>query len=411
LSEAFEIFPHRLDRTRVGVFAGEPLRMSATASSRLDRYSLRPEWGVKIDTIIRFTGNPKSFADQKTLCCLRSLSIVDVLDNRDLARRESMFYDVLVIGNEEEGLDRAISAARVGRRVGIVAENRESVSLNHMRCAAMSLQRSANGGWTMGDWRQAAIWLSQEEAVARLATMEQLGIERLEGTARLISSASVEVADAGVRNVIFAKEIVLACGTRSRQPVSFACDGVRVLVAESLLNLDALPQTSIVIGAGSTGVMTASLLADLGVETTLVDERASLLDLFGRFDQLLTKNRAEKMTFRFGEEAIGAELGIHHDSLPSVRLSTGRLLFADVILVCVGREGNTDQMQLDAVGVGVDEHGRLWCDGQGKTWCSQITAVGDLIGFKPDRLHDSMFRQEMRAGRSVPVHVKGATGV
>ncbi len=411
MSEAFEIFPHRLDRTRVGVFAGEPLRMSATASSRLDRYSLRPEWGVKIDTIIRFTGNPKSFADQKTLCCLRSLSIVDVLDNRDLARRESMFYDVLVIGNEEEGLDRAISAARVGRRVGIVAENRESVSLNHMRCAAMSLQRSANGGWTMGDWRQAAIWLSQEEAVARLATMEQLGIERLEGTARLISSASVEVADAGVRNVIFAKEIVLACGTRSRQPVSFACDGVRVLVAESLLNLDALPQTSIVIGAGSTGVMTASLLADLGVETTLVDERASLLDLFGRFDQLLTKNRAEKMTFRFGEEAIGAELGIHHDSLPSVRLSTGRLLFADVILVCVGREGNTDQMQLDAVGVGVDEHGRLWCDGQGKTWCSQITAVGDLIGFKPDRLHDSMFRQEMRAGRSVPVHVKGATGV
>lgn len=397
MSEAFEIFPHRLDRTRVGVFAGEPLRMSATASSRLDRYSLRPEWGVKIDTIIRFTGNPKSFADQKTLCCLRSLSIVDVLDNRDLARRESMFYDVLVIGNEEEGLDRAISAARVGRRVGIVAENRESVSLNHMRCAAMSLQRSANGGWTMGDWRLAAIWLSQEEAVARLATMEQLGIERLEGTARLISSASVEVADAGVRNVIFAKEIVLACGTRSRQPVSFACDGVRVLVAESLLNLDALPQTSIVIGAGSTGVMTASLLADLGVETTLVDERASLLDLFGRFDQLLTKNRAEKMTFRFGEEAIGAELGIHHDSLPSVRLSTGRLLFADVILVCVGREGNTDQMQLDAVGVGVDEHGRLWCDGQGKTWCSQITAVGDLIGFKPDRLHDSMFRQEMRA--------------
>ena len=366
--------------------------------------------GVKIDTIIRFTGNPKSFADQKTLCCLRSLSVVDVLDSRDLAGRDVMFYDVLVIGNEVEGLDRAISAARAGRRVGIVAENRESVSLSHVRCAAMSLQRSANGGWTMGDWRQAAIRLSQSEAAARLAIMKQLGIERLEGTARLISSASVEVADAGVRNVIFAKEIVLACGTRSRQPVSFACDGVRVLVAESLLNLDALPQTSIVIGAGSTGVMTASLLADLGVETTLIDERASLLDLFGRFDQLLTKNRAEKMIFRFGEEAIGAELGTHHDPLPSVRLSTGRLLFADVILVCVGRQGNTDQMQLDAVGVGVDEHGRLWCDGQGKTWCSRITAVGDLIGFKPDRLHDSTFRQEIRAGRSVPVPVKGATG-
>ena len=148
--------------------------------------------GVKIDTIIRFTGNPKSFADQKTLCCLRSLSVVDVLDSRDLAGRDVMFYDVLVIGNEVEGLDRAISAARAGRRVGIVAENRESVSLSHVRCAAMSLQRSANGGWTMGDWRQAAIRLSQSEAAARLAIMKQLGIERLEGTARLISSASVD---------------------------------------------------------------------------------------------------------------------------------------------------------------------------------------------------------------------------
>ena len=147
------------------------------------------------------------------------------------------------------------------------------------------------------------------------------------------------------------------------------------------------------------------------METTLVDERASLLDLLGRFDLLFTKNRAEKLTFRFGEEAIGAEFGSHHDQLPSVRLASGRRLFADVILVCVGREGNTEQMQLNAVGVGVDEHGRLWCDSQGKTWCSQITAVGDLIGFKPDRPQDSMPRPEIRAGKSVPVHVKGATGV
>jgi hypothetical protein len=36
--------------------------------------------------------------------------------------------------------------------------------------------------------------------------------------------------------------------------------------------------------------------------------------------------------------------------------------------------------------------------------------VGDLIGFKSDRLHDSTFRREIRAGRSVPVPVKGATG-
>ena len=384
--------------------------MSASASSRLDQYSLRLDWGVKIETIVRFTGNPKSLTDRKALCCLRRLSVADVLDIRGLAGRNAMFYDVLVIGNDAEGLDRAISAARTGRRVGIVAENCESVSLNHVRCAAMLLQRSAKGGWTMGDWRQAAIRLRQEEAVARLATMEQWGIERLEGTARLISSASVEVADAGVKNVIFAKEIVLACGTRSRKPASFACDGVRVLVAESLLNLDTLPQTSIVIGAGSTGVMTASLLADLGVETTLIDERASLLDLLGRFDQILTKNRAEKMTFHFGEEAIGVEFATHQDQLPSVRLASGRRLFADVILVCVGREGNTEQMQLNAVGVGVDEHGRLWCDSQGKTWCSQITAVGDLIGFKPDRPQGSMPRKESRAGKSVRSPVEASTG-
>ena len=97
--------------------------MSASASSRLDQYSLRLDWGVKIETIVRFTGNPKSLTDRKALCCLRRLSVADVLDIRGLAGRNAMFYDVLVIGNDAEGLDRAISAARTGRRVGIVAEN------------------------------------------------------------------------------------------------------------------------------------------------------------------------------------------------------------------------------------------------------------------------------------------------
>ena len=52
------------------------------------------------------------------------------------------------------------------------------------------------------------------------------------------------------------------------------------------------------------------------------------------------------------------------------------------VAVCVGRVGNTESLHLEAAGVGLDERGRVWCDANGGTWASHITAAGDVVGFR-----------------------------
>ena len=86
------------------------------------------------------------------------------------------------------------------------------------------------------------------------------------------------------------------------------------------------------------------------------------------------------IAFRLGDEMIGVET--RGDDSVAVRLASGKVFIAQTALVCVGRVGETESLNLEAAGVGVDERGRVWCDAKGGTWASHITAVGNIVGFR-----------------------------
>lgn len=97
----------------------------------------------------------------------------------------------------------------------------------------------------------------------------------------------------------------------------------------------------------------------------------------------LFEAQAHDIAFRLGDEVIGIEPS---DRQAVVRLASGRVLKGDAALVCAGREGRTDGLDLESVGVGLDERGRVWCDARGRTWNPQITAVGDVVGFRTNHI-------------------------
>ena len=288
-----------------------------------------------------------------------------------------MTYDLLVIGDEREGIDRAISAAREGRRVAVIGARDTIPSLDVLQRAADHLAELP--AVTMAAWRAEVTRLTRCQMLADCAEMECLGIDRVSGKVQFVSETSIEVVDCGESRVLSGARIVVACGTRSRLPASLQCDGRFVLGVESLLELDDVPQSVIVVGAGETGLAAAILLAKLGVEVTVVDEHVSLREVCGIFDGSFDAVQSLQIAFRLGDEVIGTERRL--DLQAAVRLSSGGVLTADAILICVGREGKTDGMNLEVAGVGLDERGRLWCDARGQTWSSRIVAVGDIVGF------------------------------
>ncbi len=294
-----------------------------------------------------------------------------------------MNCDLLVIGNDEEGLSRAISAARAGRHVVVILPAENVNSLQLIRLASEAVARSSP--LSMRAIREKADQLRGSQSLARCAELQRVGIEVITGDPEFTGISTVDVRIDGIQTSITAREIVIACGTKSRRPVSFPCNGQSMLVVESLLDLEQIPQSTIVIGAGSIGLATAILLAKWGVDVTIVDEQASLFDVCRAIEGAFAEVSSLPIAFRLCDEVIGTQ--VRSDRQVSARLASGRVLTAETMIVCVGRDGNTESLNLEAAGVGLDERGRIWSDSRGRTWSPNIFAVGDVIS-NPDQVHD-----------------------
>ncbi len=314
-----------------------------------------------------------------------------------------MLYDLLVIGDEREGVARAIAAAQLGRRVAVISDPETAPSLallmqsvenltmnwravtKHedslrarragVRPARLKLSRAS----TMAVWRTEVARLRRYQEAADLSLFDSLAIDRISGNARFVSETSVKVISDSKEEDVSGAEIVIACGTRSRQPASFHCDGKHVLVAESLLGLASIPRSTIVVGAGETGFAAATLLARLGAEVTVIDDHVSLFEICRMFGDSFDVIQELQIAFRLGEEAIGVEQRSGNQTI--VRLASGREMAADVVVACLGRDGKTDGLNLVSAGVGLDERSRIWCDVTGTTWSPRIKAVGSVVGF------------------------------
>ena len=305
-----------------------------------------------------------------------------------------MNYELLVIGNGREAIDGALAAARRAELVALV----RTVGIDHGGITIDALRRAASshsgaGPFRMSELLGAATRMAGEQWLADRAKLGSLNVDVFCGGVRFAGERTVEVIDRATevgdridssssRQTLTARRIVLACGTRSARPSHVRFDSRRILDVESLLMLDELPRSMIVVGAGETGLDYAMLVGSLGVDVTVIDEKANVFDVYGGLmnDQRLCEMQSLDIAFRLGDEMIGVET--RGDDSVAVRLASGKVFIAQTALVCVGRVGETESLNLEAAGVGVDERGRVWCDAKGGTWASHITAVGNIVGFR-----------------------------
>lgn len=287
-----------------------------------------------------------------------------------------MKFDKIVIGSSSEAISAAVQAAKSGQRIALVSDQDGSgpVSSDLLRRAAERLLR--NGSVTMSALRREVASEVTAQQEAGQAELDSLGVVVLRGNHRFVDATTLFVGD----DIISGDSIVLACGTKSAPLGQAAFDGKSVLSVEDFLALEELPRSMIVVGAGRLGLDHAVVLAMLGVDVTIVDEHSNLFDLCGGLMGVsLFEAQALDIAIRLGDEVIGIE---HRSGQVATRLASGRALVADAVLVCTGRVGRTDGLDLDAAGVGLDEHGRVWCDAAGRTWAPNITAIGDVVGFR-----------------------------
>ncbi len=203
----------------------------------------------------------------------------------------------------------------------------------------------------------------------------------LHGTASFIDPHCVEVTHAdGSVEKITADQIVIATGSRPYTPKDVDFTHPRIYNSDTILKLNHDPKSIIIYGAGVIGTEYASIFKGMDVKVDLVNMRDRLLSF-------LDTEISDALSYHLWNNGIIIR---HNESYQSIEgrddgvvlnLESGKRMKADCLLFANGRTGNTDMLNLDAVGLQADSRGQLKVDSNYKTEAENIYAVGDVIGY------------------------------
>ncbi len=189
-----------------------------------------------------------------------------------------------------------------------------------------------------------------------------------------------ELAVAG--ETLVAKQVVVATGSKARALPGVPFDEQMVLSNDGALRLGAVPKKLALIGSGVIGLEMGSVWRRLGADVTILEGLPTFL---GAVDEQIAKE-AKKA---FDKQGLKIELGV---KVGEVKLNAkgvkvaytdakgeAKSLDADKLIVSIGRVPNTTGLNLEAVGLAVDERGAIVVDEECKTSVAGIWAVGDVV--------------------------------
>ena len=333
-------------------------------------------------------------------------------------------FDLIVIGSGPAGHHAAVEAAKIGKSVAVVDKRLElggvclhtgTIPSKTLREAVLFLsgfrQRSFYGrGYRVKARIQIEdLMFRVNEVIKRQFAvvedqLQRQGIEVLDGHARFSSDAhTLEVHCAGHVDRRTADFILIACGTRPARRDDVPFEAEQVYDSDEFIRITEghLPRSLIVVGGGVIGLEYASMVAALGTETTVVEARNTLLPFVDDeiIQNLVFHLRRCGVTFRLGEKVLSVEAP--EGGGVTARLESGKTLCADALLYAVGRQPNTDLLNLEAAGVPVEERGRLTVNEHYQTAVPHIYAAGDVVGFP------ALASTSMEQGRRASCHMFG----
>src|SRR6266849_3850423 len=177
----------------------------------------------------------------------------------------------------------------------------------------------------------------------------------------------------------------------------------RILMSDLVFRAQSvMPRELIVVGAGIIGLEFASMFATLGVKVTLLDLRPTLLDFVDReiIESLSFQLRQIGTVFRLGEKVVQVGLDQERDQV-FAKLESGKLVRGQALLYTIGRQANSDQLNIEATGIQPDVRGKLAVNENFQTTVPHIYAAGDVIGFP------ALASTSMEQGRLSSSHMFG----
>ncbi|EDR14636.1 dihydrolipoyl dehydrogenase [Laccaria bicolor S238N-H82] len=323
-------------------------------------------------------------------------------------------YDVVVIGGGPGGYVAAIKAAQLGLKTACI-EKRGALGGTCLNVGCIPSKAMLNNSHiyhqTQHDLKRRGIDVegvslnlpkmleAKDNAVTGLTKgiellFRQNKVDYIKGAGSFVSPTriAVQLLEGGETHVD-AKNIVIATGSEvSPFPGgAIEIDEKQIVSSTGALELQKVPEKMVVIGGGIIGLEMGSVWSRLGAEVTVVEFLGAIGgagiddEVAKQFQRLLSK---QGIKFKLNTKVLSAEKKDGKVYLQAEAAKGGKeeTLEADVVLVAVGRRPYVEGLNLEAIGVELDNKGRIVIDDQFNTSIKNIKCIGDVT-FGPMLAH------------------------
>ena len=309
-------------------------------------------------------------------------------------------FDLVVIGSGPGGYIAAIRAAQLGMRVACVEKDSSlggtclNIGCIPSKALLDSSERYYQATHDLGAHGiqigalslDLARMQTRKQTVVKALTKGVAGLFRkhkitsITGLGRLAPGLRVEVSGDDPQTLTAGK-ILIATGSVPIELRAAPFDGTRIISSTEALSLAEIPKRLLVIGGGAIGLELGSVWSRLGAEVVVVELLDRLVPGMDRQMAGLLQKSLEKqgLTFRLNTTLQSATVGADGVTAQLAAASGTSEERADVLLVAVGRRPYTDGLGLEAVGLKLDERGRIPVDEHFATAVPGIYAIGDVI--------------------------------
>ncbi|KAL2914294.1 Glutathione reductase [Polyrhizophydium stewartii] len=314
-------------------------------------------------------------------------------------------FDYVVLGAGSGGMASARRAASYGAKVAVIENGRYGGTCVNVGCVPKKVMwntasiaealRDARGyGFDVSPnvaFSWAAVKAKRDAYIKRLNgiyenNLKKEGVEMINGTASFVSNNRIKVND----EIIEGKHILIATGSKAWIPsVPGAAEFGET--SDGFFELEDLPKKVAIAGAGYIAIEMAGILRTLGAEVSLYIRQSEFLRSFDKIIRDGVMDEYQKLGINVVKtsgitkvESLPAAAGMRKN----LRLTiTNKDTLAvtveenvEMLLWAVGRDANTDKLNLGATGVTLNEKGFVIVDEYQNTKAANVYAVGDICG-------------------------------
>ena len=315
---------------------------------------------------------------------------------------EAKPYDAIVIGSGQGGTPLSIALAKAGLKTAIVERDHIGGTCVNVGCTptktmvasarvAYLSRRSADYGVDSGpvSVSMSAVRRRKQKIVesfrdSGLKSIEKTrGLELLKGEASFVGPKSLEILSSeGRTRLLTAEKIFINTGARPAKPRVPGLDTLTSLDSSSIMELETLPEHLLVMGGGYVGLEFGQMFHRFGSQVTIVHRGDHLLshedpDVADELAKILKEDGIKVL---LNSEAVGAK-GANANVRLTVRMKERETtLEGSHLLVAVGRQPNTDRLNLQSSELETDEHGFIKVNDRLETNVAGVYALGDVKG-------------------------------